>query len=175
MRCFLIVLAGTCVSLTLASRLSPSLPLEGYEMRLKQLLQKILWAANVKRCFGVITDDLHYPIYDRNFFQSVGRQVVPFFVMRLNASEDLLKPPKQVELVLGAIKSSDCEVYFITLLNGWQAQRFLRYIYNTRSLNMQKKFILLHDSRLFERDMIHIWSVFVGTVFLKYQLDTRWA
>ncbi|EDV39321.2 uncharacterized protein Dana_GF24559 [Drosophila ananassae] len=175
MRCLLIVLAGTCVSLTLASHLSPTLPLDGYEMHLKQLLQKILWAANVKRCFGVITDDLHYSIYDRIFFQSVGRQVVPFFVMRLNASEDLLKPPKQVELVLKAMKSSDCELYFITILNGWQAQRFLRYIYNTRSLNMQKKFIVLHDSRLFERDMIHIWSVFVGTIFLKYQMDNRFT
>ncbi|KAH8270512.1 hypothetical protein KR018_011042 [Drosophila ironensis] len=180
MRCrccyFLVaVLAGTCfVSLTWASRFSPThLPLDGYEMHLKQLLQRILWAANVKQCFGIITDDLHYPIYDRTFFESVGRQVVPFFVMRVNASEDLLRPPKPKELLLKAIKYSDCEMHFITILNGWQVQRFLRFIYNTRALNMQRKFIVLHDSRLFERDMIHLWSVFLATIFLRWQLDNK--
>ncbi|XP_016987572.1 uncharacterized protein LOC108050403 [Drosophila rhopaloa] len=169
------VLTGTFISLAMATRIPTDSPLNGYEMHLKQLLQRILWAANVKRCFGVITDDLYYPIYDRLLFESVGRQVVPYFMMRVNASEDLQRPPKQVELFVKALKSSDCELNLITILNGWQVQRFLRYIYQNRSLNMQKKFILLHDSRLFERDMIHLWSVFVGTVFLKRHLDNKFT
>ncbi|KAH8379522.1 hypothetical protein KR009_005421 [Drosophila setifemur] len=175
MRCLGIVM-GTLVSLTLASPLSSTQhPLDGYHMHLKQLLHKILWAANVKRCFAVITDDLHYPIYDRLLFESVGRRVRPFFLMRVNVSEDLQRPPKQVALVLKAIKDSDCDMHLITILNGWQAQRFLRYIYSSRSLNMQAKFILLHDSRLFERDMIHLWSIFVGTIFLKWHLNDRFT
>ncbi|XP_017080297.1 uncharacterized protein LOC108114054 isoform X2 [Drosophila eugracilis] len=176
--CWLGILAGTCISLAMAITIPTEIQnpnLKAYEMHLKVLLQKILWTANVKRCFSVITDDLHYPIYDRIFFESVGRQVIPFFVMRANASEDLLRPPKQVELFVTAIKASDCELTLITILNGWQVQRFLRYIYDNRSLNLQKKFILLYDSRLFERDMIHLWSVFVGTIFLKRELDNKFT
>ncbi|KAH8296768.1 hypothetical protein KR054_011015 [Drosophila jambulina] len=174
------LLAGACIYLSFAtgsnfSSFSSHLPLDSYEMNLKQLLQRILWAANVKRCFGVITDDLHYPIYDRRFFEAAGRQVVPFFVVRINASEDLRRPTKRVELILEAIKASDCELNLITVLNGWQVQRFLRYIYDSRSLDAQSKFVLLHDSRLFERDMLHLWSVFLGTVFLKWQLDERFT
>ncbi|XP_017021046.1 glutamate receptor ionotropic, kainate glr-3 [Drosophila kikkawai] len=170
------VLAGAYMSLTFVTGFisisSPThLHLDTYELHLKQLLQRILWSANVKRCFGVITDDLHYSIYDRRFFEAAGRQVVPFFVMRINASEDLARPTRRVELILKAIKASDCELNVITILNGWQMQRFLRYIYATRSLDAQSKFILLHDSRLFERDMLHLWSVFLGTVFLKWELD----
>ncbi|KAH8363940.1 hypothetical protein KR084_000637 [Drosophila pseudotakahashii] len=167
------ILTGTYISLAMATINNINTAPNGYEMHLKILLQKILWTANVKRCFSVITDDLHYPIYDRVFFESVGRQVIPFFVMRTNASEDLQRPSQQIELFVKAIKSSDCEINVITILNGWQVQRFLKYIYNSRSLDLQKKFILLHDSRLFERDMIHLWSVFVGTVFLKRQLDNK--
>ncbi|XP_026832980.1 uncharacterized protein LOC6544246 isoform X2 [Drosophila erecta] len=171
------ILIGAYISLAMAILIpNPNQPpLNGYEMHLKILLQKILWVANVKRCFGVITDDLHYPIYDRIFFESVGRQVKPIFVMRSNASEDLQRPSKQVELFVGAIKSSDCDLTIITILNGWQVQRFLGYIYENRSLNMQKKLVLLHDSRLFESDMIHLWSVFIGAIFLKRQLDNKYT
>ncbi|KAH8240065.1 hypothetical protein KR032_010800 [Drosophila birchii] len=177
------VLTGVCIYLKLTTgQLSSSIanssldldfPLNIYELNLKQLLQRILWAANVKRCFAVITDDLHSSIYDRRFFESAGRQVVPFFVLRINASEDLRRPTKRVELILEAIRASDCELHVMTILNGWQVQRFLRYIYDSRSLDAQSKFILLHDSRLFERDMLHLWSGFLGAVFLKWQLDER--
>ncbi|XP_043648560.1 glutamate receptor ionotropic, delta-1 isoform X2 [Drosophila teissieri] len=178
MRCLgILILIGASISLAMASLMpiAKHPQLNGYEMHLKVLLQKILWAANVKRCFGVITDEQHYPIYDRVFFESVGRQVIPFFVMRTNASEDLQRPAKQVELFIKAIKSSDCELNVITILNGWQVQRFLGYIYDSRALNMQKKFVLLHDSRLFESDMIHLWSACIGAIFLKRQLDNKYT
>ncbi|XP_022220410.2 uncharacterized protein LOC111072705 [Drosophila obscura] len=148
-------------------------PLDGYQAGLKQLLQKILWAANVQRCFGVITDDLHYPIYDRGFFESVGRQLVPCYVVRVNASEDLGRLPGHLERVLLAIKARDCELHVITVLNGWQVQGLLRFVYDHRALNMQRKFLLLHDSRLFAPDMLHLWTVYVRSVFLKRQLDNR--
>ncbi|EDW41076.1 GM24763 [Drosophila sechellia] len=178
MRCLGILIVAN-ISLALATSIPIPIanhsPLGSYEMHLKILLQKILWVANVKRCFAVITDDLHYPIYDRIFFESVGRRVIPFFVMRTNESEDLQRPSKQVELFVKAIKSSDCELNVITILNGWQVQRFLGYIYDNRSLNMQKKFVLLYDSRLFDSDMIHLWSVFIGAIFLKRQLDNKYT
>ncbi|XP_033239760.1 uncharacterized protein Ir68a [Drosophila pseudoobscura] len=165
------------VSLTLAkgwTGLSRHLlPLDFYQADLKELLQKILWAANVKRCFGVITDDLHYPIYDRSFFEAVGRRLVPFYVVRVNASEDLRRLPGELELVLRAIKARDCDLHVITILNGWQVQGLLRFVYDNRALNMQGKFLLLHDSRLFSPDMLHLWTVFVSSVFLKRQLDNR--
>lgn len=176
MRCLWILIVAF-ISLAMATSIPIPIanppPLSGYEMQLKILLQKILWVANVKRCFAVITDDLHYPIYDRIFFESVGRRVIPFFVMRTNESDDLQRPSRQVELFVKAIKSSDCELNVITILNGWQVQRFLGYIYDNRSLNMQKKFVLLHDLRLFESDMIHLWSVFIDAIFLKRQLDNK--
>ncbi|KAI8040443.1 hypothetical protein M5D96_006386 [Drosophila gunungcola] len=54
------ILTGTYISLamatmaTMATRIPTENPLNGYEIHLKQLLQRMLWAANVKKCFGVI-------------------------------------------------------------------------------------------------------------------------
>lgn len=144
-----------------------------YRSQLGQLLQRVLWGSQVERCQAIITDELHWELYNREYFEAVGRQPRPFLMLRVNASEDLQSPSKQTRLVLNAIKSSGCDLHVITLLNGWQVKQLLKFVYNTRALHMQQKFVLLHDVRLFAPDMLHVWSVFVRTVFLRRQQQGR--
>ncbi|XP_001984751.2 uncharacterized protein LOC6558436 [Drosophila grimshawi] len=151
------------------------LPLDSYQAELKLLLERLLWRAQVERCIAVITDELHSAIYDRAYFEAVDRGFPASFVVRVNASDNLRQPPKQLELLLRAIKSSDCDLHVITLLNGWQVKQLLQFVYESRSLNMQRKFLLLHDVRLLSDDMLHVWSVFVNAVFLKRQPDNSYS
>lgn len=153
--------------------LGTSLPLSDYRSQLGQLLQRVLWQAKVERCQAIITDELHWDLYDRQYFEAVGRQPRPFFMLRVNASEDLQSPSEQMRIVLRAIKSSGCDLHVITLLNGWQVKQLMRFVYNTRALHMQQRFLLLHDARLFSPDMLHVWSVFVRTVFIRRHEQDR--
>ncbi|EDW72727.2 uncharacterized protein Dwil_GK17029 [Drosophila willistoni] len=150
-------------------------PLDEYHSHLRQLLQQLLSLVNVKRCFAIITDDIHFPIYDRSYYESIGRNLCPSYMMHVNESQDLGRPGKSLELHLSAMKASDCDLYVITILNAGQVKRLLKYIYRNRSLNMQRKYILLHDSRLFVEDMLHLWSVFVECLFLKRLMDNSFT
>ncbi|KAH8299846.1 hypothetical protein KR044_006856 [Drosophila immigrans] len=140
-----------------------------YQEQLQQLLQQLVWGAQVERCLAIITDDLHAAIYDGAFLGAVARDARPCYVLRVNASEELHRPAAHVELVLQGIRSSGCDLHIVTLLNGWQVKQLMTFVYNSRALHMRHKFALLHDSRLYSRDMWHVWSVFVRTVFIRRQ------
>ncbi|ALC43688.1 Ir68a [Drosophila busckii] len=142
---------------------------DGYRSSLQQLLGHLLWTSQLQRCFAVISDDVHADIYERSFYESTQRWSVPYFMLRINASEDWSNPSQQAQLLLQAIKSSGCDMHVLTLLNGWQVKQFIKYVYDNRALNMQQRFILLHDERLFSVDMLHVWSVFVNAIFLQRQ------
>ncbi|XP_030570279.1 uncharacterized protein LOC115769564 [Drosophila novamexicana] len=159
------------------SQLMSPRPVDNYQSQLKQLLERLLRRAQVQRCFAVITDDLHHALYDRAYFEAVGPlpSARPHFLLRLNASENLRRPSRQVELLLRAIRASDCDLYVLTLLNGWQVKHLMKFVYESRALNMQRKFLLLHDVRLFTEDMLHVWSVCVNAVFLRRQLDNSYS
>lgn len=153
--------------------LGTAVSLRDYRSQLGQLLQRVLWQAQVERCQAIITDELHYDLYDREYFAAVGRQPRANFMLRVNASEDLQSPSEQFRIVLRAIKSSGCDLHVITLLNGLQVRQLIKFVYNTRALHMQQKFVLLHDARLFTPDMLHVWSVYVRSVFLRHEKEGR--
>ncbi|KAH8370098.1 hypothetical protein KR093_002154, partial [Drosophila rubida] len=138
-----------------------------YQEQLKQLLQHLMWGTQVQRCLAVITDDLHAAIYDGAYFAAAARDARPYYMLRLNASEQLNPPSARTQLVLQGIRSSGCDLHVITVLNGWQVQQLITFAYERRALHLQHKFLLLHDSRLYGRDMWHVWSVFVRTVFVR--------
>lgn len=69
--------------------------------------------------------------------------------------------------VLKQIRTQNCEFMVVTLLNGLQVQRFLRFVEKNRLLNLQQRFVLLHDSRLMVAEMWYIWSNMISTVFVK--------
>ncbi|XP_062133392.1 uncharacterized protein LOC133843741 [Drosophila sulfurigaster albostrigata] len=144
-------------------------PVDLYQEQLNQLLQYLMWGAQVERCVAIITDDLHSSIYDAAYFEAVARDARPYYMLRINASDELHRPSKHVQLVLQAIRSSGCDLHVITVLNGWQVKQLIGFVYESRALHMQHKFVLLHDTRLYTRDMWHVWSVFVRTVFVKRQ------
>ncbi|KAH8418736.1 hypothetical protein KR222_006018 [Zaprionus bogoriensis] len=165
-------LAGFFTWFALGTALAPQ---DQYRQELRQLLQQVLWGARVERCQAIVTDELHWELYDKDYFEAVGRQPRPYFMMRVNASQDLQSPDGQTQRVLRSIKASGCDLHVITLLNGWQVQQLLRFVYDTRALHMQQKFLLLHDERLFKPDMLHLWSVFVRAVFLKHHTQGRFS
>lgn len=172
-----LALLSTCLSLAMAANwtewASPTSTVDSYQSQLKQLLERMLWRAQVHRCFAVITDELHLAIYDRTYFEAVGRRPRPFYMLRVNASESLNGPSHRFRLLLDSIKASDCDLVVLTLLNGWQVKQLMKFLYESRALDMQSKFVLLHDVRLFSEDMLHVWSVCVNAVFLRRQQDNR--
>ncbi|XP_030371987.1 uncharacterized protein LOC115622230 [Scaptodrosophila lebanonensis] len=169
---------SACLCLTAAANWTnfmPRSPLEDYRDSLRLLLQKLLWTAHVKSCFAIITDDLHFAIYERSLFEAASRHPLPYYMVQLEDSEDLLQPPDGIESVLRAIKAYDCDLHVMTFLNGGQLKRLLRFVYDSRSLNTHRKFILLYDERLFDEDMLHIWSALVDSVFLQRNTDNSFS
>ncbi|KAM8709320.1 hypothetical protein ACLKA7_016171 [Drosophila subpalustris] len=153
------------------SQLTTPTAVDLYRDELKQLLQQLMWQAQVERCLAIITDDLHASIYDGAYFAAVSQHPRAHYMVRVNDSEDLSKPPSQMLHALHGIRSSGCDLHVITLLNGLQVQQLIRFVYNNRALHMQQKFLLLHDVRLYDHEMLHVWSVFVSTLFLRRQED----
>lgn len=78
-----------------------------------------------------------------------------------------MAPNYQMVRVLKQIRKQNCEFMLITLLNGLQVQRFLRFVEKNRLLNLQQRFVLLEDSRLMMAEMWYIWSNMISTVFVK--------
>lgn len=78
-----------------------------------------------------------------------------------------MAPNYQMVRVLKQIHKQNCEFMVITLLNGLQVQRFLRFVEKNRLLNLQQRFVLLEDSRLMMAEMWYIWSNMISTVFVK--------
>lgn len=78
-----------------------------------------------------------------------------------------MAPNYQMVRVLKQIRKQNCEFMLITLLNGLQVQRFLRFVEKNRLLNLQQRFVLLEDSRLMVAEMWYIWSNMISTVFVK--------
>jgi len=161
-----LVLLATWTTYGISSLTTP-LAVDLYRDELKQLLQQLVWKAQVERCLAIITDDLHSSIYDGAYFEAVSQHPRTYYMVRVNDSENLNNPPSQMKNMLHGIKSSGCDVHVISMLNGLQVQQLIKYVYNNRALHMQHKFILLHDARLYNLEMLHVWSVFVRTLFLR--------
>ncbi|XP_050319942.1 glutamate receptor ionotropic, kainate glr-3 [Bactrocera neohumeralis] len=90
-----------------------------------------------------------------------------YYFLNVPPTEDLLAPNYQMVRVLKQIRKQNCEFMLVTLLNGLQVQRFLRFVEKNRLLNLQQRFVLLEDARLMVAEMWYIWSNMISTVFVK--------
>ncbi|XP_013097824.2 glutamate receptor ionotropic, delta-1 [Stomoxys calcitrans] len=133
---------------------------------LRNLLARLMVVSKVERCFMVMTDQWHDPIYNKYFFQ-YPRQPIPNFYIKISDSEDLMAPNYQTVRVLKQIKSLNCDIHFITLLNGVQVKRLLIFLEKYRILSTKRKFVFMYDERLISKDMLHIWSNMISAVFIK--------
>lgn len=142
---------------------------DAYIDNLQQLLVEIIRVVRIKRCLVVITDDIHRSLYDQGFYQRLRIQ----FIVKIDETEDLLAPSYQTVRVLKEIQKFDCDLHFVTLLNGIQVKRFLRFNDKNRMLNTRAKFIFLHDGLLFDADMLNIWSTLVSNLFVRKLPENR--
>ncbi|XP_061388746.1 glutamate receptor ionotropic, kainate glr-3 [Musca vetustissima] len=133
---------------------------------LRLLLSQILSVARIERCFVVITDDWYDPIYDKTFFQYPHAPLTNFYI-KIRDNEDLKAPNYQTVRVLKQIKVFNCDIHFITLLNGGQVKRLLLFLEKYRVLNTKLKFVFIYDERLVAEDMLHIWSNMISSIFIK--------
>lgn len=133
---------------------------------LHHLLSTLLASARIERCFVIITDSTYHQLYSGQFFRRQHWQSAYYFI-NVPPTEDLLAPNYQMVRVLKQIHKQNCEFMLITLLNGLQVQRFLRFVEKNRLLNLQQRFVLLEDSRLMMAEMWYIWSNMISTVFVK--------
>uniref|UniRef100_A0A1B0BS36 Ionotropic glutamate receptor C-terminal domain-containing protein n=1 Tax=Glossina palpalis gambiensis TaxID=67801 RepID=A0A1B0BS36_9MUSC len=139
---------------------------------LRQLLANLLVASQVERCFMIVTDSWYQTLYDNYFFE-YSRQPLSYLYVHVKASEDLLSPNYQTVRVLKQIKAFNCDLHFVTLLNGLQVKRFLMFVEKYRILNMSRKFVFMHDNRLIEEDMLQVWSKLLSSIFIQTRDFTR--
>uniref|UniRef100_A0A1B0FPF1 Uncharacterized protein n=1 Tax=Glossina morsitans morsitans TaxID=37546 RepID=A0A1B0FPF1_GLOMM len=139
---------------------------------LRQLLADLLVASQVERCFTIVTDSWYQTLYDKYFFE-YSRQPLSYLYVHVKASEDLLSPNYQTVRVLKQIKAFNCDLHFVTLLNGLQVKRFLMFVEKYRILNMSRKFVFMHDNRLIEEDMLQVWSKILSSIFIQTRDFTR--
>lgn len=139
---------------------------------LRQLLADLLVASQVERCFTIVTDSWYQTLYDKYFFE-YSRQALSYLYVHVKASEDLLSPNYQTVRVLKQIKAFNCDLHFVTLLNGLQVKRFLMFVEKYRILNMSRKFVFMHDNRLIEEDMLQVWSKILSSIFIQTRDFTR--
>lgn len=135
-------------------------------------MSRILVVSRIERCFVILTDEWHDPIYEQIFFQ-YPRQPLSNFYIKVQEFDDLMAPNYQTVRVLKQIKVVNCDIHFITLLNGLQVKRLLLFLEKYRVLNTKRKFVIMHDDRLISEDMLHIWSTMISTIFIKPLDDER--
>lgn len=144
-----------------------------YMNSMRLIFSNILTVAHIERCFVIMTDDWHEDIYDARFFQ-YPRQPVAYFYIKIADSEDLMAPNYQTVRVLKQIKTFNCDFHFITLVDGLQVKRLLLFLEKYRALNTKRKFLFIYDDRLISKDMLHIWSSMISTIFIKSLEDARY-
>ncbi|XP_054744500.1 ionotropic receptor 21a [Anastrepha obliqua] len=149
----------------------PSSILESYlddtpHKNLHHLLNELLASSRIERCFVIITDNAYQHLYDYQFFAN-QRSPRAYYFVKVPPAEDLLAPNYQTVRVLKQIRAQNCEFMFVTLLNGLQVQRLLRFVEKHRLLNLQQRYVVLQDTRLLGAEMWYIWSNMISTVFVK--------
>lgn len=127
------------------------------------LLSKLLVISKVEHCYAIITDSWYASAYDDTFFH-YPRQPLPLFYLKVEDLEDLKAPNYQTIRVL---KQINCDLHFITILNGLQVKRFLLFLEKYRVLNTKRKYVFLYDERLISKDMYHVWRNMISSVFIQ--------
>ncbi|XP_045473647.1 glutamate receptor 1-like [Harmonia axyridis] len=118
------------------------------------------------KCVTIINDDLHSWIFDQQWFQNF-KAFISFITIFVEEYDDLLSPQDEIQEALAMANEVGCQMYIILLANGLQCTRFLRFGERYRMLDTRVKFILLYDSRLFDKDLYYLWKRIVNVVFIR--------
>lgn len=114
----------------------------------------------------IITDEWYSDIYDYNFFK-YSRKPITYFYIKIKETEDLKAPNYNTVRILKQIRAFNCDLHFVTLLNGIQVKRLLLFLENYRILNTKRKFVFIQDDRLFDKGMYRVWSNMIYSLFIK--------
>ncbi|BES87668.1 Ligand-gated ion channel [Nesidiocoris tenuis] len=128
-------------------------------------------------CLLVITDNLYHGLLKVAFLQTFRK--IPIFLIRVKDYEDMLAPNYWTLSVIKEARSKGCNAYIILIANGQQVGRLLRFGDKYRVLDTRAQFIILHDNRLFTKDIKYLWKKIVSVLFirkyaesLRYELST---
>uniref|UniRef100_A0A3F2ZDA7 Ionotropic glutamate receptor L-glutamate and glycine-binding domain-containing protein n=1 Tax=Lutzomyia longipalpis TaxID=7200 RepID=A0A3F2ZDA7_LUTLO len=133
---------------------------------LDTLTTSILSKLDPKVCFAILTDRQYYDILRESIFRS-GTESYPVYLVLVSDSDDLLSPNYRTVRMLQEMRRVDCGVYVIYLANGIQMERFFRFGDKYRLLSSHAKYVLLHDYRLFTKNMQKIWKKIINVIFVR--------
>ncbi|XP_039292533.1 uncharacterized protein LOC111064372 [Nilaparvata lugens] len=118
-----------------------------------------------------------YPVsretYWRTIQQITARHNYLYFQVLIDEAEDLLAPNYKTLVMIQEIRRAGCNVYFILLANGDQAARFLRFGDRHRILDTRANFLMIYDTRLFNKDLHYLWKKIVNIVFFRRYGTTK--
>ncbi|KAG6463924.1 hypothetical protein O3G_MSEX014160 [Manduca sexta] len=117
-------------------------------------------------CIAVISDSVYLNVFDGELFRIITN--VPFVMIIVAEEEDLLSPNYITLKSLRQTKTDGCNVYIIFLASGLQVARLLKFGDRHRILDTHAKYIMLHDIRLYHKDLHYLWKRIVNVVFIKY-------
>lgn len=118
------------------------------------------------KCVVFIWDDVYYDVLKDILFRKFG-VFISYFVVIVEDKEDLLSPYNSTKQTLDRAKRQDCQTYIIILSNGLQVSRLLRFGDRYRVLDTRANFVLMYDSRLFEKNLLYLWTRIVNVVFIR--------
>ncbi|RZF42688.1 hypothetical protein LSTR_LSTR001483 [Laodelphax striatellus] len=136
-----------------------------YGMEITNLIEDILKHVPDINCLARICDETYEQYFEQNFFLKLGYKTV--FNVLIDEAEDLLAPNYKTLVMIQEIRRAGCNVYFILLANGDQAARFLRFGDRHRILDTRANFLMIYDTRLFNKDLHYLWKKIVNIVFFR--------
>ncbi|XP_047988207.1 glutamate receptor ionotropic, delta-2 [Leguminivora glycinivorella] len=117
-------------------------------------------------CAAVVCDAAHLGVWRGALWRRLSPPL-PVVMIVVEEYEDLLSPNFDTLEALRQARKDGCNVYVILLANGLQAARLLRFGDRHRILDTRAAYIMLHDYRLFTRELHYVWKRVVNVVFVR--------
>ncbi|XP_055386312.1 glutamate receptor ionotropic, kainate glr-3 [Condylostylus longicornis] len=89
------------------------------------------------------------------------------FLIQILNDENLRSPNYITVKVLQEIKKANCDLIIIIIQDGYSVKHFLNFIHENRILNTKANYIMLHDYRILNSEMLHIWNKILSCVLIK--------
>ncbi|KAJ6650184.1 Glutamate receptor ionotropic, delta-1, partial [Pseudolycoriella hygida] len=144
---------------------SKILQMENIFEDIESLTVDLMYKTREDDCYAIVTDKIYQSILSAKLFKSVSQTT--YLIVLVPDFMDTLRPEPIFLLSLMQAQRSGCGTFLIYLANGIQMERFLRFVDQFRVLDTRSKFILLHDYRLFSKQLHYLWKRIVNVIFVK--------
>lgn len=115
---------------------------------------------------GFVSDTIFMEYFDDPSLTTVLQRQIN--VIKVEEDESFQgKSAERITAMMTKMNEENCELYVILILNGVQMSEFLRFADYHRLLNVKANSIMLHDYRLFDRQLHYLWKRIVNVLFVR--------